>query len=61
MSVLQPQPSRGAALLLFHCATVTNDRPSARARLEREIGGPLTQTLVRALVAPQGLRGSSSP
>jgi hypothetical protein len=61
MSVCQPQPLRGAALLLFHCATVTNDRPSARARLERKIGGPLTQTLVGALIAPQGVRGSSSP
>jgi hypothetical protein len=61
MSVLEPQPLRGAALLLVHCSTVADDRPSAYSRLEAKIGGPLTRLLVRALVGPQGRRGSSSP
>jgi hypothetical protein len=61
MSVLEPQPLRGAALLLVHCSTFSDDRPSAYSRLEAKIGSPLTRLLVRALVGPQGRRGSSSP
>jgi hypothetical protein len=59
---MQPQPFRGATLLLAHCAAVPCDRPSAYSRLEEQIGGDLARMLVRALVgAPQGRRGSSSP
>ena len=61
MSVFQPQPMRGAELLLVHCAAVSDDRPSAYDRLEQEIGGKLARLLVFALVGPQGRRGSSSP
>jgi len=61
LTVLEPQPARGAALLLVHCSDFADDRPSAYTRLEQEIGLPLTRLLVGALVGPQGLRGSSSP
>jgi hypothetical protein len=61
MSVLQPQPTRGAWLLLVHCAAVVDERPSAYSRLEQQLGGELTRLLVLALSGPQGLRGSSSP
>jgi hypothetical protein len=61
MSVLQPQPTRGAGLLLVHCAAVVDERPSAYSRLEQQLGGELTRLLVLALSGPQGLRGSSSP
>lgn len=59
MSV-QPQPMRGASLLLAHCAAV-NERESAYTRLEHELGGDLARLLVFALTGPQGRRGSSSP
>jgi hypothetical protein len=61
MSVFQPQPLRGAELLLVHCAAVSDERPSAFSRLERELGGEFARKLVRALIGPQGRRGSSSP
>jgi len=61
MTVVQPQPSRGAALLLVHCAAVEDGRESALERLERSIGRELTRLLMFALAAPQGRRGSSSP
>jgi hypothetical protein len=61
MSAFQPQPLRGAELLLVHCAAVADERPSAFSRLELALGGDLARMLVRALVGPQGLRGSSSP
>ena len=62
MSVLQPQPMRGAALLLVHCSAVSDERESAYMRLERKLGGELTRLLVFALAGGQaGLRGSSSP
>jgi hypothetical protein len=61
MSRTKPQPQRGASLLLFHCAAVADERPSARSRLEDELGGELARLLVFALVGPQGRRGSSSP
>jgi hypothetical protein len=61
---LQPQRTRGIGLLLHHCAGIgqVDERPSARTRLEQELGCELTELLVAAL-APgcQGLRGSSSP
>jgi hypothetical protein len=61
MSIAQPQPQRGASLLLVHCAAVNDERPSAYTRLEQAVGGELARLLVSALAAPQGLRGSSSP
>ena len=61
MSVLQPQPQRGASLLLAHCSRLAMERESAYTRLEHELGGDLTRLLVFALSRPQGRRGSSSP
>jgi hypothetical protein len=61
MSVLQPQPTRGAGLLLVHCAAVADERPSAYTRLEQQVGRELARLLVAALSRPQGRRGSSSP
>jgi hypothetical protein len=62
MSVLQPQPMRGAALLLAHCSAVADDRESAYTRLEHKLGGELAKLLVFALAGTQtGRRGSSSP
>jgi hypothetical protein len=62
MSVFQPQPLRGAELLLVHCAAVSDARPSAFARLERELGGDVARKLICALVSPSyGRCGSSSP
>jgi hypothetical protein len=66
MSVLQPQPMRGARLLLAHCSAVV-ERESASTRLERKLGGELAGLLVHALSnahagrAQTGRRGSSSP
>lgn len=51
----QQVQGRGAPRLLAHFAAldrVTNDWPSARARLELELGGELTDLLVGALVRP---------
>jgi len=62
MSVLQPQPVRGAALLLVHCSAVADGRESAYTRLEHKLGGELARLLVGALSGAQaGGRGSSSP
>ncbi len=62
LSVLQPQPMRGAALLLVHCSAVTDERESAYSRLELKLGGDLTRLLVGALSGVQAdRRGSSSP
>jgi hypothetical protein len=62
MGVLQPQPMRGAALLLAHCSAVADERESAYTRLEHKLGGELTRLLVCALAGAQtGRRGSSSP
>jgi hypothetical protein len=62
MSVLQPQPMRGAALLLVHCSVATDERESAYTRLEHKLGGELARLLVVALSGAQaGGRGSSSP
>jgi len=61
MSVLKPQPQRGAGLLLVNCAAVCDERPTAYSRLEQVLGGDLARMLVVALVGPQGRRGSSSP
>ena len=60
MSVLQPQPMRGDALLLVHCRAVANDGPSAFSRLQHSVGEELARLLVFAL-SGQGRRGSSSP
>jgi hypothetical protein len=61
MSVLQPQPTRGATLLLAHCSAVA-PRESAYTRLEHKLGGELARLLVGALSGSQtGRRGSSSP
>jgi hypothetical protein len=48
-------------LLLVHCATVDDARPSAYSRLEEELGDSFARMLVSALANPQGIRGSSSP
>ena len=61
MSVCQPQPMRGAALLLEHCRAVGNDGPSAYSRLQEALGDELARLLVHALSGAQGRRGSSSP
>ena len=62
MSVLKPQPQRGAGLLLVHCAAVCDEGgPTALTRLEQQIGADLARLLVWALVGPYGRRGSSSP
>ena len=61
MSVLKPQPQRGAGLLLVHCAAVCDERPTAYSRLEQVLGGDLTRLLVSALAGSHGRRGSSSP
>ena len=61
MSVLQPQPMRGDALLLVHCLAVANDGPSAFSRLQHAVGEELARLLVFALSGGQGRRGSSSP
>jgi hypothetical protein len=60
----QPEPDReqrGDLLLLVHCATVGQERPSAYARLVGKVGGELARLLVFALAGPHGRRGSSSP
>jgi hypothetical protein len=56
-----PHTSRGAGLLLIHCAAVVDDRQPAYARLEEAIGRELARLLVFALTGRQGRRGSSSP
>ena len=62
MSVLQPQPMRGAALLLVHCSAVDGERESAYTRLEHKLGSELTRLLLFALSGAQaGRLGSSSP
>jgi hypothetical protein len=61
LSVIDPHPVRGAALLLIHCSDFGESQPSAYTRLEEKIGSPMTRLLVGALIGPQGLRGSSSP
>jgi len=48
-------------LLLAHCASVDDGRPSAYSRLEAELGDSLARLLVSALANPHGIRGSSSP
>jgi len=56
--------SRGAELLLSHCATlgrIDDARPTAVARLELAVGCDLARLLLSALVGPHGRRGSSSP
>jgi hypothetical protein len=58
---VQPHTSRGAALLLMHCAAVPEQRLSAYARLEQALGDELARLLVFAVAGRQGRRGSSSP
>jgi hypothetical protein len=58
--------TRGADLLLLHCATIGNcdDEPRrpARDRLDAAVGTEFAQLLVGALTPGlQALRGSSSP
>jgi hypothetical protein len=51
---------RGAPRLLEHCAALERvtggERPSARARLELELGDDLAELLVGALAAPSRAR-----
>jgi hypothetical protein len=61
MPTTSPQTTRGAGLLLAHCHSVLDERPSAYERLQDLIGGDLARLLVFALAGPQGRRGSSSP
>jgi hypothetical protein len=58
---VQLHTSRGAGLLLVHCAVVSENRQSAYTRLEQALGGELARLLVFALAGGQGRRGSSSP
>ena len=53
--------SRGAELLLVHCAERPEGRRPAYARLQDLLGRDLTRLLVSALAGRQGRRGSSSP
>jgi hypothetical protein len=48
-------------LLLAHCASFDDARPTAYARLQEELGDNFARMLVSALANPQGIRGSSSP
>jgi hypothetical protein len=61
MSLLDPDPERGATLLLAHCTAFADERESAYERLELEVGGRLAHLLVFALSGDHGRRGSSSP
>jgi hypothetical protein len=50
MTVVLPlREGRGLALLAAHCASLDPDAPSARDRLEAELGAELAQKLVVAL------------
>jgi hypothetical protein len=55
------KPSRGAELLLVHCAELPEERPPAYARLQGLVGRELARLLVSALAGRQGRRASSSP
>jgi hypothetical protein len=61
MSIAEPQPQRGDALLLVHCAEAFEERPSAYVRLVDALGGELARLLLFALSGAHGRRGSSSP
>lgn len=60
-SSIQVDP-RGAPRLLEHCAVLdrltASNAPSARVRLERELGCELATLLVGALAAPGALRAA---
>jgi len=63
-AAISSHSSRGASLLLAHCAAVgadVVDRAPAFARLEAVVGGDLARLLVFALSGVHGRRGSSSP
>ena len=50
--------ARGSLLLLEHCAAMNRfdaSRPSARARLERAVGGKFAHMLVGALTGDHGM------
>jgi hypothetical protein len=53
---MQHLDGRGAPRLLEHCAALARvtggERPSARARLELELGGDLADLLIGALAGP---------
>ena len=53
---IQPHTSRGAGLLLVHCAAVADDRQPAYMRLEQALGGDLTRLLVVALARRRAAR-----
>jgi hypothetical protein len=53
--------SRGAELLLVHCAELPEERPPAYVRLQDALGRELARFLVSALARRQGRRASSSP
>ena len=55
-----PREGRGTALLLAHCAALTEREP-ARERLEAVVGPELARLLVLALCGRHGRRRSSSP
>lgn len=63
MNAVSPHTStRGAGLLLAHCAAFDEtERAPAFSRLEALVGCDLAHLLVFALSGIQGLRGSSSP
>ena len=58
---VEPHTTRGAGLLLVHCAAVDEEREPAYTRLEEALGGELARLLVFALAGGHGRRGSSSP
>jgi hypothetical protein len=60
MNAIQPQPLRGADLLLVHCRALGDDRPSAYSRLQESVGDELARLLVFALSGPQGRRSASA-
>jgi hypothetical protein len=57
---VQPHPSRGAGLLLLHCASVAGERRSAYSRLEEKVGGDLARLLVCALAGSGGRRATAA-
>ena len=61
---IQHLHGRGAPRLLEHCAALqrvtSGERPSARARLELELGGELTELLVGALAGPGRSRAAAA-
>jgi len=59
MEAAKPQPTRGLALILEHCArlnTIQHVRPSGVYRLQEAIGDELARLLLSALVGDHRAR-----